>query len=122
MYSSRSSSQSTENAKDSIPFQEIEIKPQFNRGDANDFSAWVNSQLEYPEEARQNGVMGRVVVEFTIDIDGSVTNVSLKRKAHPLLDAEALRVIKQSPKWTPGMDKGQKVPVTYTFPVVFSLR
>ena len=122
MSSSRSSSQSTENAKDSIPFQEIEIKPQFNRGDANDFSAWVNSQLEYPEEARQNGVMGRVVVEFTIDIDGSVTNVSLKRKAHPLLDAEALRVIKQSPKWTPGMDKGQKVPVTYTVPVVFSLR
>lgn len=108
--------------EESIPVQTVEVKPLFNGGDANKFSAWVNSQLEYPEEARQNGVMGRVVVEFTIDIDGSITNVSLKRKAHPLLDAEALRVIKQSPKWTPGMDKGQKVPVTYTFPVVFSLR
>lgn len=101
--------------------QAIDVKPLFNGEDANLFSSWVNAHLEYPKEAIDNGKMGSVFIQFTIDVDGTVTNVSVLRGVDPLLDAEAVRVVKSSPKWTPGMNKGQKVRVTYTFPVVFSL-
>lgn len=107
--------------EESIPFQMVEIKPEFNGGDANAFSEWVNTQLVYPKEAKDNGVQGRVTLQFTVDVDGSVINVSVLRSVDPLLDAEALRVVKKSPRWTPGMHQGKRVRVTYTFPIIFAL-
>lgn len=105
-----------------IPFQLVEEKPSFQGGDANQFSNWVNQHLVYPEAARENGIFGRVTLQFTIAKDGSVTNVKVLRGIHPTLDNEAVRVVSASPKWTPGKQRGRVVPVTYTFPVIFQFR
>ena len=108
--------------EEAIPFQLVEVKPSFQGGDANTFSAWVNQHLEYPEIARENGVQGRVMLQFTVNPDGSVSNVVVVRGVDPSLDQEAVRVIQSSPKWTPGRQRDRAVKVTYTFPVVFQLR
>lgn len=108
--------------EEAIPFQLVEEKPSFQGGDANTFSKWVNQQLVYPEEARNNGVQGRVTVQFTITKDGSVKNVKVLRELHPDLDKEAVRVVSSSPKWKPGKHKGSTVAVTYTVPVIFMMR
>ena len=108
--------------EEAIPFQLVEEKPSFQGGDANTFSKWVNQQLVYPEEARNNGVQGRVTVQFTITKDGSVKNVKVLRELHPDLDKEAVRVVSSSPKWKPGKQKGSTVAVTYTVPVIFMMR
>lgn len=107
---------------ESEPFQLVEQKPTFNSGDANEFSKWVNSHLIYPEKAKENGIQGRVTLQYTIDVDGSVKNVKVLRGVEPSLDKEAVRVVSSSPKWKPGKSKNQPVPVTYTFPVIFQLR
>lgn len=104
------------------PFQLVEVKPSFNGGDANEFSKWVNSHLVYPKEAKKNGVQGRVTLQYTIDVDGSVKNVRVLHGVESSLDKEAVRVVSSSPKWEPGRSKGEAVPVTYTFPVIFQLR
>ena len=108
--------------EESIPFALVEQKPSFMGGDANTFSAWVNQHLEYPEVARENGVSGRVMLQFTVNPNGSVTDVKVLRGVDPALDKEAVRVISSSPKWEPGRQRDRAVKVTYTFPVVFQLR
>ena len=108
--------------EESIPFALVEKKPSFMGGDANTFSAWVNQHLEYPEVARENGVSGRVMLQFTVNPNGSVTDVKVLRGVDPALDKEAVRVISSSPKWEPGRQRERAVKVTYTFPVVFQLR
>ena len=111
-----------EEEEEAIPFQLVEQKPSFNGGDANEFSKWVNSRLVYPEIAKENGVQGRVTLQFTVEADGRVTNVKVLRGVDPALDAEAVRVVKTSPKWKPGRQRDRAVKVTYTFPVIFQLR
>jgi protein TonB len=91
-------------------------------GDANKFSTWVNQRLVYPDIAKENGVQGRVTLQFTVGKDGSLYNIKVLRGVDPSLDKEAVRVASLSPKWTPGMQRGEPVPVTYTFPVIFQLR
>ena len=91
-------------------------------GDANTFSQWVNKRLVYPEIAKENGVQGRVVLQFTVNPDGSVTGVKVLRGVDASLDKEAVRVVSQSPKWEPGRQRDRAVKVTYTFPVIFQLR
>lgn len=108
--------------EESIPFALVEKKPSFMGGDANTFSAWVNQHLEYPEVARENGVSGRVMLQFTVNPNGTVTDVKVLRGVDPALDKEAVRVISSSPKWEPGRQRDRAVKVTYTFPVVFQLR
>ncbi len=108
--------------EEAIPFQLVEEKPKFQGGDANDFTRWVNSRLQYPEIAKENGVQGRVTLQFTVNADGSVSNVKVLRGVDPSLDQEAVRVVSSSPKWTPGRQRDRAVKVTYTFPVVFQLR
>ena len=108
--------------EEAIPFQLVEEKPSFQGGDANQFSKWVNSRLEYPEIAKENGVQGRVTLQFTVEKDGSVTKVKVLRGVDPSLDKEAVRVVSKSPKWKPGKQRDRAVPVTYTFPVIFQLR
>ena len=108
--------------EEAIPFQLVEEKPSFQGGDANQFSKWVNSRLVYPEIAKENGVQGRVTLQFTVEKDGSVTKVKVLRGVDPSLDKEAVRVVSQSPKWKPGKQRDRAVPVTYTFPVIFQLR
>ena len=108
--------------EEAIPFQLVEEKPPFMGGDANQFSAWVNKRLVYPEIAKENGVQGRVTLQFTVEKDGSVTKVKVLRGVDPSLDKEAVRVVSMSPKWKPGKQRDRAVPVTYTFPVYFQLR
>ena len=108
--------------EETIPFQLVEEKPKFQGGDANDFSKWVNQRLVYPEVAKENGVQGRVMLQFTVKTDGSVSDVKVLRGVDPSLDKEAVRVVSMSPKWTPGKQRDRKVKVTYTFPVIFQLR
>ena len=108
--------------EEAIPFQLVEEKPSFNGGDANEFSKWVNSKLVYPEIAKENGVQGRVTLQFTVEKDGSVTNVKVLRGVDSSLDKEAVRVVQSSPKWKPGKQRDRAVKVTYTFPVIFQLR
>ena len=108
--------------EEAIPFQLVEEKPSFQGGDANKFSKWVNQRLEYPEIAKENGVQGRVTLQFTVEKDGTVTKIKVLRGVDPSLDKEAVRVVSMSPKWTPGKQRDRAVPVTYTFPVIFQLR
>ena len=108
--------------EEAIPFQLVEEQPSFNGGDANQFSKWVNQRLVYPEIAKENGVQGRVTLQFTVEKDGSVTKVKVLRGVDPSLDKEAVRVVSMSPKWKPGKQRDRAVPVTYTFPVIFQLR
>lgn len=108
--------------KDAIPYQLIEQKPTFNGGNANEFSQWVNSKLRYPEQAKADGVQGRVTLQFTVGTDGAVGNVRVLRGVRDDLDAEAVRVVSASPRWEPGMQDGEAVPVIYTFPIIYQLR
>ena len=108
--------------EEAIPFQLVEEKPSFQGGDANQFSKWVNQRIVYPEIAKENGVQGRVTLQFTVEKDGSVTKVKVLRGVDPSLDKEAVRVVSMSPKWKPGKQRDRAVPVTYTFPVIFQLR
>lgn len=83
----------------------------------------MNSKLNYPEVAKENGVQGRVVIQFTVNPDGFVSNVKVLRGVDSSLDKEAVRVVTMSPKWTsPGKIDGKPVKVTYSFPVFFQLR
>ena len=108
--------------EEAIPFQLVEEKPSFMGGDANEFSKWVNQRLVYPEIAKENGVQGRVTLQFTVNTDGSVSDVKVLRGVDSSLDQEAVRVVSMSPKWTPGKQRDRAVKVTYTFPVIFQLR
>ena len=108
--------------EEAIPFQLVEEKPKFQGGDANTFSKWVSQHLEYPELAKENGVQGRVMLQFTVNPNGTVSNVKVLRGIDPSLDKEAVRVVSSSPKWTPGKQRDRAVKVTYTFPVIFQLR
>jgi len=103
-------------------FHIIEDKPTFQGKDADTgFREWVQKQTVYPPVAQENGITGRVYIEFTIDRDGSLTDIKILRGVDPQLDAEAMRVIKMSPKWQPGMQRGKAVKVKYTFPFFFQL-
>lgn len=108
--------------EEDIPFVAVEEKPTFRGGDANTFSRWISENINYPETAREVGLQGRVILQFTVMKDGSVGNVKLLRGVDPLLDKEAMRVVSASPKWEPGRQRDRAVNVSYTFPVIFQLR
>ncbi len=99
----------------------VEQKPEFQGGEAAMYK-WLSDNIVYPSAASEEGIQGRVVVEFVVGKDGSITNVRIVRPRHPALDKEALRVVKAMPKWMPGRNNGQPVKVTYTLPVTFRLQ
>ena len=106
--------------KKAIPFQQVAQKPRFNGGDANEFSKYVAQNVVYPESCRQSKIEGRVTLEFTVTETGKVADIKILRSVNDDLDREAVRVIAQSPLWTPGRDEnGEIVPVKYVFPVIF---
>lgn len=111
-----------ESVEEEIPFVMVEDKPSFMGGDANTFSKWVSSQIVYPEICKENGVSGKVMLQFTIDAAGKLCNVKVLREVDPALASEAVRVVSMSPKWEPGRQRGRAVRVSYTFPVQFSLQ
>ncbi len=104
-----------------IPFAAVENKPGFNGGDANDFSKWVSENIQYPQDAIDSKIEGRVILQFTVSKEGDVKDVEVLRGVNELLDAEAVRVVSASPKWEAGSQNGVPVAVKYTFPVIFRL-
>ena len=104
-----------------IPFAAVENKPGFNGGDANDFSKWVSENIQYPQDAIDSKIEGRVILQFTVSKEGDVKDVEVLRGVNELLDAEAVRVVSASPKWEAGSQNGIPVAVKYTFPVIFRL-
>lgn len=107
---------------EAIPFVMVDTKPTFQGGPANDFAKWVYSHSVYPEIAKENGVQGRVTLQFTIGTDGRVHDVKVLSSPDESLAREAVRVVSSSPKWEPGRQRDRPAKVSYTFPVVFSLR
>ncbi len=109
--------------EEAIPFAAVEERPTFMGGDPQKlFSQWVAKNLQYPEVARENGIQGRVTLQFTVETDGSLKNIRVLRGIDPSLDKEAIRVVSSSPKWTPGRQRDKAVRVTFNFPVYFQLR
>ncbi len=100
----------------------VEDMPTFQGKDVNAFREWVAQHIKYPEIAAENGISGRVYVQFVVEPDGRVDNVKVIRGVDPALDAEAVRVVKSSPKWSPGKQRGKPVRVAYTIPIVFVLQ
>jgi len=112
-----------EEEEETVLFHIVEDKPMFNGKDADvGFREWVNSKIVYPPIASENGISGRVIMDFAIDRDGNVTEIRVLRGADPLLDAEVMRVLRMSPKWTPGKQRGKPVKVRYQFPFMFQLQ
>ena len=101
-------------------FQVVEEMPEFPGGMAECLK-FIGKNIKYPTIAQENGVQGRVIIQFVVNQDGSIVDPVVMRSVDPYLDKEALRVIKMMPKWKPGMQKGQPVRVKYTVPVTFRL-
>jgi protein TonB len=100
----------------------VEDMPTFQGQSSDAFRTYIQQNLKYPVIAQENGISGRVYVQFDIGPDGNVTNAIVVRGVDPSLDKEALRVVKSSPKWTPGKQRGRPVRVRFTFPIVFQLQ
>ena len=98
-------------------------KPLFDGGDVTKFSRWVNANLDYPARCIEKRIQGRVTLMFTVNEVGKVCDVKVIKGVCKELDEEAMRVINESPLWTPGRtEDGTAVPVTFTFPIIFMLR
>ena len=95
--------------------------PTFKGKASEAFSAWVTAHLKYPKDAKEARIDGTVRVKFVIGTNGGVQEVDVTKGVFPSLDAEAVRVIKSSPKWKPGIKDGKPVRVTYHHPVIFVL-
>ena len=100
--------------------QECEQMPEYPGGMA-ECQKFLSKNIQYPVEAMKNDVQGRVIIQFVVKKDGSISDAQVARSVDPLLDKEALRVINAMPKWKPGMHEGKAVNVKFTIPVAFKL-
>ena len=100
----------------------VEDMPTFQGQSSDAFRIYIQKNLKYPIIAQENGISGRVFVQFDVNAKGDITNVVVVRGVDPSLDKEAVRVVKSSPKWTPGKQRGRPVRVRFTFPIVFQLQ
>ena len=117
-----------EDEEEVVPFKEEEVKmmnevdrlPEFPGGMAQ-LMKWLTKNLTYPEMAKARQISGRVVVSFIINSDGTVDDAKLLNTVDPMLDREALRVVKMMPKWNPGLSGGKACRTLVHMPVVFKL-
>ena len=100
----------------------VEDMPSFKGKGLDGFRNWVMKNLQYPEIAAENGISGTVYVQFVVEPSGLVNKVIILRSVDPSLDKEAIRVVKTSPKWTAGKQRGKPVRVAFTFPIKFVLQ
>lgn len=98
-------------------FQVVEDMPAF----PGNVTKWISKNVKYPVLAMENGIQGKVFVQFVIEKDGSITDVKVSRGVDASLDKEAVRVVKAMPKWKPGKQRGKPVRVSYTLPIFFQL-
>lgn len=102
-------------------FVVVEEQPEFPGGNAA-MMKFLSDKIKYPVIAQENGIQGRVICNFVVERDGSITDVQVVRGVDPSLDREAIRVIQEMPKWKPGKQRGSSVRVRFTLPVVFRLQ
>ncbi len=100
---------------------DVEVMASFPGG-MKELITWLSSNIRYPEEAAKKDIQGQVVVKFVVGKDGSITNATVIKSVHPLLDREALRVVKKMPKWLPGRNGNKPVTSYFNLPVNFRLR
>lgn len=103
------------------PLMKAEILPSFQGGSLDGYQHWVESQIEYPKKLLKKGVGGRVTVEFVVEKDGSVTFSKILQSPHELFSKEVERVMKSSPKWSPGKQRGEPVTVKMQMRVNFQV-
>jgi protein TonB len=108
--------------EDDQPFVKVEKMPSFKGGDLMTFRNWVMERIRYPQIAQENNITGRVLVQFVIERDGTLTNIQVLQTPDSSLSDEAIRVLKTSPKWTPGKQGNKMVRVKYTLPVEFRIQ
>ena len=99
-------------------FIEFESLPEFFGG-TKALMDYINANKIYPQEAKERGIKGRVIVQYIIDVDGSICRERVIKSIDPQLDAEAIRLVRNMPSWEPGKMYGEPVPVSYTIPVTF---
>ena len=102
-------------------FDVVEEQPSFPGGQGA-LMQWLRDNIKYPVIAAENGIEGRVIVQFVVSKTGSISDVRVARGVDPSLDKEAVRVVSNMPKWTPGKQNGTTVNVRYTLPVTFKLQ
>jgi len=110
-----------EEREDSFIFQIVEEMPEFPGG-TEALMKYLSSSIKYPPIAQENGISGKVFVQFVINANGEVTNVTIGRGVDPSLDREAIRVVQAMPRWTPGKQRNRPVRVSYTVPINFQLQ
>lgn len=96
------------------PFFLVEVMPTFRGGDINKFREWVQRRTNYPQAAIEQKIQGKVFLTFIVEPDGAVTNVTVVKGVAPIIDDEAVKAIQSSPKWTPGLQRGQPVRVRFS--------
>jgi len=102
------------------PLYIVEEMPTFRGGGLDRFRDWVGKRTNYPEEAIINKIRGTVFLTFIVEKDGSVSNVTVIKGIHPILDEVAVKAISESPKWAPGLQRGQPVRVRFQIPLSFT--
>lgn len=101
-------------------FQVVEKQPEFPGGMA-ELMKYLQKNIKYPTVCQEQGIQGRVIVQFVVNSDGSIVDPQVVKPVNPYLDKEALRVVRTMPKWSPGEQRGKKVRVRFTLPVTFRL-
>lgn len=101
-------------------FRILQELPEFPGG-MSVFAQWLTTHLKYPPSAKRQKIQGKVVVSFIVNKDGSLSEAKVEKPAHPLLDREALRVIRMMPRWKPGQENGQPCRTLFAIPIVFQL-
>ena len=99
----------------------VEVMPQYPGG-MQELMQYLAKNIKYPPKAEKKGIEGKVMINFIVEKDGSISNVKIVRHIHPLLDKEAERVIKAMPRWSPGKQEGKPVRVKFNIPVAFRLK
>ncbi|WP_314714470.1 energy transducer TonB [Segatella salivae] len=107
--------------KNDMVFDVVEVMPQFPGGQIA-MMKYIMENIKYPKQAMKEGIQGRVAVSFIVEKDGSISDVRPILSVHPLLNKEAVRVVKSMPKWTPGKQNGKPVRVRFNVPVMFKLK
>jgi len=111
-----------EEVQEEAPFLKVEVMPSFMGGDLNTFRAWVAQEFQIPAIAAENGIQGRVVVQFVIEKDGSLSNIEFLQSPDRVYEDEVTRVLKKSPKWNPGRQRDAVVRVRYILPINCTLQ
>jgi len=110
----------TEAAPSDEVFKAVEINPEYPGGEAA-FGKFLQKNMRYPPMAKENGIQGKAYLQFIVERDGSLTDISVVREPGSGLGDEAMRVLKMSPHWKPGIQNGKPVRVQYTVPINFTL-